>query len=253
MMLHQPTIEKLQDLKLNGMLRAYHEQQQSPECAALTFEERFGLLLDREATERANRRLEIRLRLARLRQQACLEDIDFRQPRGLDRAQLMSLADCRWIDHHDNCLVIGPTGAGKTYLVCALAQKACREGYSVRYLRLPRLFSELAIARGDGRYAKLLASLARVDLIALDDWGTAPTTPEQRRDLMEILEDRYQCRSTLVASQLPVAHWHEHIADPTIADALLDRLVHNAHTITMKGESMRKQNKSLHNDQKESR
>jgi DNA replication protein DnaC len=252
-MLHHPTLEKLSELKLTGMLKAYQEQSQNPDYQTLGFEERFGLLLDREATDRANRRLQIRLKVARLRQEACVEDIDFRQPRGLDRAHLLSLADCRWIDHHDNCLVIGPTGAGKTYLVCALAQKACREGYSVRYLRLPRLFSELAIARGDGRYGKLLASLARVDLIALDDWGTAPTAPEQRRDLLEILEDRYQRRSTLVASQLPVALWHEHIADPTIADAILDRLVHNAHTITLKGDSMRKHNTPLQADQKESR
>jgi len=216
-----------------------------PDCQALAFEERFGLLLDREATERANRRLATRLKQARLRQEACIEDIDFRQPRGLDKAGLLALANCRWIDHHDNCLVIGPTGAGKTYLACAFAQKACREGYVVRYHRLPRLFSELAIARGDGRYPRVLANLARADLLVLDDWGLTPLTPEARRDLLEILEDRYQRRSTLVASQLPVAHWHELIGDPTLADALLDRLVHNAHTITLKGESMRKQNKPL--------
>jgi len=223
-----------------------------PDCQALDFEERFGLLLDREATERANRRLAMRLRFARLRQQACVEDIDFRSPRGLDKSLLLALADCRWVDHHDNCLIVGPTGSGKTYVACALAQKACREGYSVRYHRLPRLFSELAIARGDGRYPRLLAGLAKVELLVLDDWGTAGLTPEQRHDLLEILEDRYQRRSTLVASQLPLANWHEYLGDPTIADAILDRLVHNAHTITLKGDSMRKHNKPLQANEKES-
>jgi DNA replication protein DnaC len=249
-MLHQPTLDKLQELKLVGMLKAYQEQQQTPDCQALSFEDRFGMLLDREATERANRRLITRLRFARLRQEACVEDIDFRAPRGLDRSSLLALADCRWIDHHDNCLIVGPTGAGKTYVACALAQKACREGYSVRYLRLPRLFSEFAIAQGDGRYPRLLGSLAKLDLVVLDDWGTAGLTPQQRHDLLEILEDRYQRRSTLVASQLPVSHWHEFIGDPTLADAIMDRLVHNAHPITLKGESMRKRNKPFSDDSK---
>ena len=216
-----------------------------PDCQGLSFEERLGLLVDRELTERANRRLATRLRFARLRQDACLEDIDFRHPRGLDRSLLLGLADCRWISHRDNCVIVGPTGAGKTYLACALGQQACREGYSVRYLRLPRLLSELSIARGDGRYPRVLAALLRTELIVLDDWGTAALAPEQCRELLEILEDRYQRRSTLVASQLPVANWHEYLGDPTIADAILDRLVHNAHTITLKGESMRKRNKPL--------
>ena len=249
-MLHQPTLEKLQELKLVGMLRAYQEQSQLPDCQALSFEERFGLLLDREATERANRQLTARLRVAHLRQEACLEDIDFRTPRGLDKSLLLALGDCRWVSHHDNCLIVGPTGAGKTYLTCALAQKACREGYSVRYHRLPRFFSELALARGDGRYPRLLGNLAKVQLLVLDDWGTAGLTPEQRHDLLEILEDRYQRRSTLIASQLPVSHWHEYLGDPTLADAIMDRLVHNAHTITLKGESMRKRNKPLPTDLK---
>jgi len=244
-MLQEPTLDKLQELKLLGMLKAYQEQQQMPDCQALSFEERLGLLVDRELTERANRRLTTRLRFARLRQEACLEDIDFRHPRGLDRSLLLALADCRWIAHHDNCLIVGPTGAGKSYLACALGQQACREGYSVRYLRLPRLLSELAVARGDGRYSRVLAALARVELIVLDDWGTAALAPEQCRELLEIVEDRYQRRSTLVASQLPVTHWHEYLGDPTLADAILDRLVHNAHAITLKGESMRKHNKAL--------
>jgi len=249
-MLHQPTLDKLQELKLTGMLRAYQEQEALSESQALSFEERLGLLVDRELTERANRRLSTRLRFARLRQEACLEDIDFRAPRGLDKALLLSLADGRWIAHHDNCLLVGPTGAGKTYVACALAQQACREGYSVRYLRLPRLLSELALARGDGRYPRVLASLVRMDLIVLDDWGAAALAPEQCRELLEILEDRYQRRSTLVASQLPVANWHEYLGDPTLADAILDRLVHNAHTITLKGDSMRKRHKPLSADAK---
>jgi DNA replication protein DnaC len=227
------------------MLKAYQEQLQRPDFQALSFEERLGLLVDRELTARANRRLATRLHFARLRQEACLEDVDFRHPRGLDRGLLLSLADCRWVSHHDNCLLVGPTGAGKTYLACALGLQACREGYSVRYLRLPRLLSELAIARGDGRYPRVLASLARMELLVLDDWGTAALAPEQCRELLEILEDRYQRRSTLVASQLPIANWHEYLGDPTLADAVLDRLVHNAHTITLKGESMRKRNKPL--------
>jgi DNA replication protein DnaC len=251
-MLHQPTLDKLQELKLTGMLQAYQEQHQLPDCQALNFEERFGLLLDREAIVRENRRLAARLRFARLRQQACMEDLDFRAPRGLDKALLLALANCHWIGHHDNCLIVGPTGAGKSFIASALAQKACREGYSVRYHRLPRFFSELAVARGDGRYPRLLANLAKIELLVLDDWGTAGLTPEQRHDLLEILEDRYQRRSTLIASQLPVSSWHEYLGDPTLADAILDRLIHNAHTVTLKGDSMRKHNKPLPPEQKSS-
>jgi len=244
-MLTNPTIEKLQDLRLTGMQSAYHEQRESSQYESLTFDERFGLIVDREHTERHNRRLTTRLRKAKLRLTASLEDIDYRQPRGLDKGLLLSLANCDWIRQHHNCIITGPTGAGKTYLACALGHKACREGFTVQYRRLPRLFQDLALAKGDGRYPKLLTALAKTDLLILDDWTTALLTDEQRRDLLEITEDRYDRRSTLIAAQLPIKHWHETIGDPTLADAILDRLIHNAHKINLKGESMRKKKKAL--------
>ena len=210
------------------------------EAVALSFEERLGLLVDREWTERENRRLAGRLAKARLRQAAALEDVDWRTPRGLDKSVVLALGSCQWIAQHQNCLITGPTGVGKSWLACALGHKACREGYSVFYLRLTRLWRELAVARGDGRYLKLLAGLARMDLIILDDLGTEALGEAERHDLLEILEDRHERRSTLVTSQLPVGHGHEVIGDPTLADAILDRLVHNAHKLALKGESMRK-------------
>lgn len=244
-MLHHPTLEKLQTLRLSGMLKALREQQQMPDIAQLGFEERLGLLVDRELTERQNSRLQSRLRQARLKHQAAFEDIDYRAPRGLDRALLNQLGSAQWVQQGLNLILCGPTGVGKTWIACALAHKACREGFSALYLRLPRLLEDLALAHGDGRYSKLMASLAKTDLIILDDWGLAKFTAPQRRDLLELLDDRHGSRSTIVTSQLPVEHWHELIGEPTLADAILDRLVHNAYRITLKGESMRKRKSNL--------
>jgi DNA replication protein DnaC len=247
-MLTYPTEDLLRELKLTGMLQAWQEQQQMPESASLTFEERFGLLLDREATERANRRLKTRLTKAKLRQDACLEDIDYSGSRGLDKKLILSLASCQWIRERHNCLITGPTGAGKSFLACALAQKACREGHTARYLRIPRLLQELAAAKGDGRYPQLMNAYAKTHLVVLDDWGMTCLTDEQRRDLFEIIEDRYDRSSTLITSQVPIKQWHDIIGDPTLADAILDRLVHNAYTINLKGDSMRKKRKNLNHD-----
>jgi len=244
-MLTQPIFDKLQQLRVYGMLKALEEQMQMPDIDKLGFEERLGLLLDREMTFREDRRLKTRLRKAKLKQNACVEDVDFRHPRKLDKSLFMGLADCRWLKEHNNVLLIGPTGVGKTYLACALAQKACREGYSALYFRLPRLLHELSIAKADGRYDKLLAGIGRTDLLVLDDWGLDKFVKEQRHDLLEILEDRHGLRSTLITSQLPVKHWHDIIADPTLADAILDRLVHNAYKLVLDGDSMRKKQSKL--------
>lgn len=240
-MLTHPTLAKLEALRLFGMLRALNDQLQTPECASLSFEERLGLLVDREIADRDSQKLTTRLRRAHLRQAAAPEDVDFRHPRGLDRSQFLALCACDWIKSRDNLLITGPTGVGKTFLACALAQKACREGYTAHYARTSRLLGELTLARADGTYPRQLAVLARVDLLVLDDWGLAPLTAEQRRDLWEVLDDRYDRRSTLVTSQLPQENWYEALGDPSLADAILDRLVHNAHKIALQGESLRKQ------------
>lgn len=239
-MLTHPTIDKLHQLRLPGMARAFTAQLAQPDITTLSFEERLGLLVDEECTVRDETRLQTRLRTAALRQSACLEDIDFRHPRGLDKAVVKTLASGTWLREHLNCLVTGATGVGKSYIACALAHQACREGYRVRYLRLPRLLGELEIARGDGRYRKVLGQLARLDLLVLDDFGLAAFTDHNRRDLLEMLEDRYERRSTLVTSQFPVEQWHALLGDATLADAILDRLVHNAYRIALKGESLRK-------------
>ena len=244
-MLTHPTLEKLQTLRLPGMLKALEEQQRMPDIQTLGFDERLGLLIDRELTERENRRLSTRLKKAKLRHSCCVEDINVKASRGLDKALILSLAACTWIARGLNLLTCGPTGIGKSYLACALGHKACLEGYSVLYLRLPRLFEELRLAKADGRYGKLMLGYAKTDLLILDDWGQTPMTDPQRRDLLEILEDRYGKHSTIVTSQLPVTAWHEAIGDPTLADAILDRLVHNAHKIELKGDSLRKSAISL--------
>jgi DNA replication protein DnaC len=239
-LLNHPTLDQLHVLGLHGMAKAFSELDASNEEESLGHREWLGLLLDRETSWRQDKRLVARLRYAKLRQQACVEDIDYRNPRGLDRALFQKLAGGEWIEAHDNLALIGPTGVGKSYLASALGHKACRDNKSVLYQRVPRLFEDLALARGDGRHPRLLRSLARADLLILDDWGLAPLDAAARHDLLEILEERYGRRSTMITSQLPVERWHEIIGDPTYADAILDRLVHNAHRIELVGESMRR-------------
>jgi DNA replication protein DnaC len=240
-MLKHPTLDKLKTLKLHGMIEGLQDQAQHPASEQMSFEERLGLLVDREMTERLDRRLKTRLQQAKLKHNACLEDVNYQADRGLDRALLLSLQDCRWIKNHLNVLITGPTGVGKSWIACALAQKACREGYIAVYQRLPRLFQELPLAKGDGSYSQLLNRLGKTDVLLLDDWGLAKLTAEQRRDLLEILEDRHGSRSTIVTSQLPFDQWHSSIGDSTLADAIMDRLVHNAYKIKLDGDSLRKQ------------
>ena len=240
-MLTHPTINQLKDLGLDGMATAFTELEAQDKSRDLTHADWLALLLDREATYRSTRRFETRLRAARLRHgQASVEDVDWRSPRKLDKALFQSLATCRWIADHRNLLVTGPCGVGKSWLSCALAQKACRDGYSVHYARVPRLFADLELAHGDGRFQRLFRTLTKVDLLILDDWGPDRLNPNQRRDLMEIIEDRYGSGSTLITSQLTTKTWHEVIGEPTFADAILDRIVHNAYRLELDGPSIRK-------------
>jgi len=240
-MLMHPTINQLRELKLDGMADAFVELAGQDNARDLGHAEWLALLLDRENASRSNRRFETRLKAARLRHgQASIEDVDYRVPRKLDKALFQSLATCRWIVEHRNLLVTGPCGVGKSWLSCALAQKACRDGLSVHYARVPRLFADLELAHGDGRFARQFRMLTRVDLLILDDWGPDRLSANQRRDLMEIVEDRYGSGSTLITSQLPVEAWHEVIGEPTFADAILDRLVHNAYRLALDGPSIRK-------------
>lgn len=242
-MLNHPTVDKLHQLRLSGMARALAHQAQSPEISQLSFDERLGLLVDSEAAERESRQHAARLKRAKLKQAATPEDVDLRHPRGLDRALFARLMTGHWVSAHQNILICGPTGVGKTYLACALANQACRHGHSALYMRLPRLLPALAIGRGDGSYARMLAQMAKTEVLVIDDWALAPLTDEGRRDLLEIFDDRHGARSTIVTSQLPVRHWHDAIGDPTLADAILDRLVHQAHTLDLDGESLRKKGK----------
>jgi DNA replication protein DnaC len=240
-MLNQPTLEKLQALRLVGMAEAFRAQAEQPDMTQLSFEERFALLVDQQWNWKQNRALARRLAHAKLRHRASVEDIDFRSPRGLDRALVRSLAqDSAWVRQHQNLFLIGPTGIGKSFLACALAEKACRDGFTALYSRAAQLFRDLVLARADGSLRRLFTRLAKVEVLLVDDWAMAPLADVERRDFLEICEDRYQIRSTILTSQLPVAQWHEQIGDPTLADSILDRLVHNAHRIEMRGESMRK-------------
>ncbi len=239
-MLTQQTLQTLREMGLVGMAEAYQHQGQDPELQALSFDDRFGLLVDREWSARQTRRLTRRLKKAKLPLAASVEDIDYAVARGLDRSLLRTLAECRWLHEHQNVMICGPTGVGKTYLACALANAACRQGRTARYYRVARLVSDLGIAKADGSYPQLMRHLARTDLLLLDDWGLATLTATEARELLEVIDDRCTTRSTLIASQLPVDHWHATMADPSVADAVLDRLVHNAHKLQLKGESMRK-------------
>lgn len=241
-MLNEPTLEKLKTLRLDALAAAWTEQQKNPEIARLSFDERLGLLVDAECTARENRRLTRLLKEAKLRLgQACVEDIDYPPRRELDRALVRQLATCRWIHEHQVVVVTGATGTGKTYVACALAQQACRKGYSAIYRRASRLFGELTIAKADGTYTRLLTKLARADVLVIDDWALAPAREPERHDLLEILEDRYGNRATIITSQLPPQKWHDYLGDPTVADAILDRLLSKAHRIVLKGPSRRKE------------
>jgi DNA replication protein DnaC len=242
--LHQ-TIEKLSQMKLHAMATAFQEQLEKPSLSSLSFEDRFAMIVDQEWTSRENRKLTRRLKSARLRTHATVEDIDYQHPRGLDKSVIRSLASCQWIRSHQNVVVTGPTGIGKTYLAEAFSNKACREGLTSVYYRSTRLFGELQIARGDGSYYKVLSRLAKFDLLAIDDWAVDPLTEQERRDFLEVMEDRHGLKSTFITSQYPISKWHDRIGEPTTADAILDRIVHNAHKISLKGDSMRKTRSKL--------
>lgn len=239
-MLNEQTYEKLCAMKLYGMAEAFKEQLAQPDSLTLSFDERFSLLVDRQWTFKENQKLTRLLRNAKLKLAACIEDIDYQKARGIDKSVILSLAGCRWIEQAHNIIITGPTGVGKTYLACALAHMACRRGFPSFYLRCPRLFQQLLIAKADGSYAKFMNKLAKAKVLVLDDLGLVPLTDAERRDLLEVLEDRYGGSSTIVTSQLPIDLWHDTIGEPTLADAILDRLVHNSYTIQLKGGSMRK-------------
>lgn len=245
-MLVQPTMQKLKALKLYGLAEALQVLQEDPESDTLSFDEKLGLIVDREVTYRENRRLKRLLKAAKLRtSQACVEDINYEHHRGLKRNQMLELVQCDWIRRQQNVILIGPTGVGKSYLACALGQQACRQGFSVRYYRLPRLFEAIRVAQGEGKYLQWMSQLSKADLIIFDDWGLGQINQSERQELLEILEDRYDLKSTVITSQLPISLWHEYIGDATIADAILDRLLNNAHKIELTGSSLRKKEPEL--------
>lgn len=245
-MLLEQTIEQLRELKLYGVIAALEQQINTIESHQLSFEERFSLLIDREIMDRGNRRITDLLRRARLRHLACIEDIDYQHPRGLDKSKMAVLISCDFIRHHQNLLITGPTGCGKSWLACAIGQQACRQRLTVRYIRMAKLLEELRISHADGTYIKLLNHLSKFELLILDDFGLDPLNRQDQLDLLELIEDRYQLKSTLITSQLPIKHWHEYIGEPTIADAVMDRVISQSHQLELKltGDSMRKDKKS---------
>lgn len=238
-MLIEQTLEKMNAMKLSGMAESLKQQLSSSQHSTLSFDERLGLMVDTEWNYREKRKVTSRLKAAKLRYSASLENVDFKHPRGLDRQVVLSLGNCGFVENRHNLVIIGPTGIGKSYLACAFIERACRRGYKGAYLRLPRLLQQLAVGRGDGSYARLLDRLARLDILAIDDWLLAPLRDGERRDLVEVIEDRSERATTLIASQVPVKDWHASIGDPNLADAMCDRLLHKAHRIELKGPTMR--------------
>jgi DNA replication protein DnaC len=243
--LNEQTLEKLYSMKLNGMADAFKEQMRQPDMSELTFEERFGILVDNHWSWREDRQLKMLLKNARLKDNACIEDIDYKTPRGINKSVILSLSNCDWIKNIQNIIITGPTGVGKTYIACALANSACRKGFSSLYMRAPRLFQEIAVARVDGSYPKLMNKILKAKVLIIDDFCITPIKGAESKDLLEVIEDRQGLCSTIISTQLPVEKWFEAIGDPTIADAVLDRLIHNAHKIDLTGDSMRKNRSSL--------